>query len=460
MLVNFSDIEKEIEKTYIVSDKGLLKLILATFIANKLPVSSVWLFIVGASGSGKTQFIDTIASCAYVYPISKVSPNTFLSGFHTGSSTEASFLMQIPIMKGAMLLFKDFTTILSMNSDAKIEILGQMREIYDGTLTKRTGTGENLHWPGRVGVIAATTDAIYQARSLYSAMGERFIMYNPITPERKEVAHRAMNNLAKLKDSQVNIRKLTKAYIEETIKIPEELPTVSEEIQNNIVDIAEMTCTARSIIDRDPKTKEILHVYLTEMPTRMSEQLLAVAMGLMIINDNAILTEEDEYILYKIALDSIASSRRIVMQALTKYSQVETRGLAIELRYPTATVRRWLEDLVALKVADRCRKEKNKDGSESKSSQDLWELKSEYKELIAKYDKIEIVGGTLEGKDELIIFDEDSYKPAHHDNSGEEIVNTEDEFFGDGEYYHNEDGDIPMSQPTLVKADDLLSQLK
>ena len=60
MSATFQDVEKKVAETYIVADKGLLKLLFATLIANRMNISPVWLFIIGASGAGKTAFIDTI----------------------------------------------------------------------------------------------------------------------------------------------------------------------------------------------------------------------------------------------------------------------------------------------------------------------------------------------------------------------------------------------------------------
>ena len=468
MSATFQDVEKKVAETYIVADKGLLKLLFATLIANRMNISPVWLFIIGPSGAGKTAFIDTICDCEYIYPLSKITPNTFLSGFKQGPGKEPSFLLQIPVKKGAMIIFKDFTTLLSMHHEAKVDILGQMREVYDGTLTKRTGTGENLSWNGRVGLIAATTDAIYQARALYSSMGERFIMYNPLTPDRKEVARRSMNNIGSLHDKKIEMREMSKRYLDESVELPEVMPIITEKVKDNIIDIANMTCLARSMIDRDMKTGEIMHVYMAEVPTRLSEQLMAVSCGLMVMNDGD-LTEDDEYLLYKIALDSISSNRKMAMQKLAAYDEVETKGLAVALQYPTSTVRRWVEDLVALKICERAK-------HEGSGTTDFWKIKPEYKKLMVRYDHIEEIGGALEAGDEIVIFDHDESKWA---GNKKETTQTEEEFTSDNTLVDTKDAwdDGPnideiemLDKPTPVKeikkaietvtSEDLLSDIK
>jgi hypothetical protein len=408
MPVTYKDVRDKMAEHYIISDEGLVKLIFATVIANRMPVAPVWLFIIGASGSGKTMFMDAITNCDWIYQISSMTPNTFLSGFKAGAK-EPSFLMTVPVLKGGIMIFKDFTTILSKRDDEAREILGQMREVYDGTLTKRTGQGDLLAWPGRLGLIAATTDAIYEARALYASMGERFIMYDPEIPNRKEVAILSMKNSATEFEAQEEIKKLSKEYLDETIQPiiqkfveSKSIPEIEEGLILEIADIADMTCSARSAVQRDRMSKEITHVYKSEMPTRLSKQLVAVSAAMMLMNGGP-LTDNDKKILYKIGLDSIASSRRMVMRKLSEYDMVDTKGIAMELHYPTGTTRRWLEELTALGI---CGREDRKKG-DGMGSGDRWYIKKEYRDIMAKYDNVKVVGGVLEAPEEIIIFGDD-----------------------------------------------------
>ena len=107
----------------------------------------------------------------------------------------------------------------------------------------------------------------------------------------------------------------------------------------------------------------------------------------MVINWNETgeltLLEEDKKILYKITLDSITPSRRRAMVELSKYSILETSGLATKLDMPTSSINRSLEDLTALGIA---RREK---GSGNKNR---WYIISRYRNLILKFEGIENTG--------------------------------------------------------------------
>ena len=75
----------------------------------------------------------------------------------------------------AVVLIKDFTTILSMRREKRAAILSQLREIHDGEFRRSFGTGETKIWRGRITVIAAVTPALDRHYSIFSTLGERFL---------------------------------------------------------------------------------------------------------------------------------------------------------------------------------------------------------------------------------------------------------------------------------------------
>ena len=97
--------------------------------------------------------------------------------------------------------------------------------------------------------------------------------------------------------------------------------------------------------------------------------------------------EHHPRILSKFALDSIPRVRRLAMIELSKYDVLTTAGLAVKLAMPTNSVRRWLEDLVALEIAGR---EKGS-GNEG----DRWHIKPHYRDLIRRYEGVKDEGKEL-----------------------------------------------------------------
>ena len=97
-----------------------------------------------------------------------------------------------------------------------------------------------------------------------------------------------------------------------------------------------MATKARSSIKRKAYSSlsPIERKNLREMPYRFAKQLANLARAFMIMNNGPLLPI-DNAILFKIALDSIPSSRKEVMEAATANSLgITLKGLAEAMRIP------------------------------------------------------------------------------------------------------------------------------
>lgn len=381
----FEELAKLIYETYLVVDPGILKLLCASVIAHRLPADPVWIFIVAGSSGGKTELLNALNDIPNVHPLDSITSNTFLSG-QQRAGKETSLLHRI---KNGILTMKDFTTILSMQRDARGEIFGQLRKIYDGEFSKSFGTGEDKTWRGKITLVSGVTTSIYTMGSMYADMGERFIMYAMIMPDRKEVSRRAIANVTgiDMKQRRLDIRAAMVQYIE-SVAIPDTMPTIAPEFQEELIALANLATLARSAVDRDYRSpnKEITFVHDSEMPTRFASQLVTLAGGLIVMNGGKLL-ETDKHILYKITLDSIHKIRRRCLQELTKYTKSDTAGMATRLQLPTNSVRRYLEELNALGLVDRIKESANKD---------IWILRDEYRQVMSSFDGIEMLSAVLD----------------------------------------------------------------
>ena len=384
----FKKLNDLVEQTFLIEDKGVVKLLCASVIANRLPFDPIWLFLVAPSGGGKTEFISALNDVIGIYPLSTVTSKTFISGFRK-KGEETSLLFQV---NEGIITLKDFTSILSLHKDERQEIMSQLREIYDGRLIKVFGTGEKVDWKGKIGLIAGVTTTIYVVRELYAAMGERFVMYAPVMPNRMKIAERAMQNAATIQTQREELRKAFKHYLDTEIGVPIEYPKPDTFLLTEIIKLAEFSTRARSPVEREWRSaaKEITYVHPPEAPTRFASQLLSLATTLRILNQGN-LEDEDRSIIYKIALDSITSTRRLVLREAARYTKINTAGLATKINYPTNSTRRFLEDLNALEVIERLKPEGNRG--------DIWRLKEEYRKLIQHYDRIEPINRELDERE-------------------------------------------------------------
>lgn len=373
--ISFAELEARIKRWMLLADSGVIKFLCAVYIANHLERDPIWIFLVGPSGGGKTELMSAFFDLKDIYVMSLLTPTTFLSGMP--GNNDASLLPQV---EGKTLVFLDWTNMLDMNKDARKEIMGQLRDIYGGYLRKAFGNGKIREWRGKIGVMACVTSMVDFSQQASGAMGERFINYRILMPDRKEVARRALAN----GDRQTEMRKDLKDAVYSFFKgleIPSEPPELPTEVNEELVRVSNFATLARSCVIRDYGfKKEVVFVPSAEMPTRVTQQLKTIAVALMIVNGGEY-RQEDMEIIYKIALDSIPQTNRIVIRQLAKFPNQTTKDVATALGYPTAPIHLYLENLGMLGVVKRSA---GKDTSEGGIA-DRWALRSDFADIFNRH---------------------------------------------------------------------------
>ena len=330
-------------KWLLITDWDALTVTVASVIANRLAGDPLWLFLVTAPSGVKTEYISSLNGLSYTPPLSDLTAQTFASGMR--AKKDPSLLSKFEY--GTVLTLKDFTTILSMHRDKRHEILSQLREIYDGTYSKSWGTGKTLNWKGKIGLIAGVTTIIDTHYSIYQTLGERFVQYRITQPDPDEVAEVAMRNQGHEKQMR---EELTTAVLDFVGELDiEVMPDLGRGTIKKLAKLSSFVVLARSGVIRDVYgSKEITYVPEPESPPRLAKQLAILAKSLIICG----LSEGEAYTLCcKIGFDSIHKIRMAVLKLLTEEAgALSTRTVAESTQYPSKTVRRYLEDLAALKV--------------------------------------------------------------------------------------------------------------
>lgn len=379
--IDFEELTAVVDRWMLVADPGIVKLLPAILVSNKLKRDPIWMFLIGPSGGGKTEFLQSLFDLPDIYPLSLLTPNTFLSGMP--GPKDASLL---PLVDNKILAFLDWTNMLAMNKDGRAEIMGQLRDIYGGYMKKVFGTGATREWTGKVGVIACTTPVIDFTQQANASLGERFIHYRLAMPERKLVARRALTNGAHQPEMRIALRNAFYSFMK-GIKIPEIDPEIPTEAQEEIIRVANFSTMARSSVIRDfGMKKDVIFVPASEMPTRIVQQLNTLAIALMVVNDGTYM-EKDMDIIYKIALDSIPQTNYMVMKEMARADERTTSEIAASIGYPTPPIRIYLENLALLGVASRIRGADSDQGGGA----DRWTLQPEFVEILKKYEDIRIV---------------------------------------------------------------------
>lgn len=377
--ITFEELEKTIRKWIMIVDEGIIKLLCAVVIANRLKRDPIWIFLIAPSGGGKTELLMGLTELEEIYLMSLLTPNTFLSGMP--GAKDASLL---PKLSNKIMAFMDWTNLLSINRDALNEIMGQLRDIYGGRLVKTFGTGKIRSWEGKVGIIACSTQMVDFQQQKNAAMGERFVHYRIKMPERKLVAKKALRNSERMMEMRKTMKQAFYAFFK-GVTMPENVENLlPEDIEDEVIKIGNFCTMARSGVIRDfGFKKEVIFVPDVEMPTRIVQQLHTLASALQIINGNQFI-KTDMDIIYKVALDSIPQTNKIVMIEMAKKDEQTTSEIATALGYPNPPIHQYLENLAMLGV---CRRIKGRDSTDGGTA-DKWTLNAEFAQILREYEGV------------------------------------------------------------------------
>ena len=388
--MNLNQLQKEYHELFYVEDKALFPLLIAITIGAKLNAPPVWIYIIGPSSGGKSTVMSVLNKVPFITALSDLTTNTFLSGAKA-TGKETSLLKKLG--NNFVITMKDFTTMISKDDASKGPIIAQMREIYDGHIVKATGNGDYIEWgskekPNKGTFIMAATEGIYKIQSEFADMGTRAINYVFVPQDRKKTARAALTNKRnhnKSADKLGEIQKHVAEFIlDKILNAPEEFPLIDKELEEEIIDVADLASMCRSVVDRDYKG-EVNLALSAEFPMRMAEQLLAIAQFMTYANDG-VLTNDMKNTIYKTAFDSIPKQRRIVLEVLASYQMIDVIAAGMKINYPSELVRKWVEDLHMFGIVDR----------ERVKGKEFWKIRDEYRQTLIKYLGITIHNESLE----------------------------------------------------------------
>jgi FaeA-like protein len=370
--VGLDDVVDAFQRRLYLPDPTVIYVVLGALAANYLPGDPVWLLLVGAPGKGKTEVLHSLRNVPNVHEVATFTEASLLSGTsereHAGDA-EGGLLIEIGEGQLGIMLAKDFGSVLSMHRDARGQLLAALREIYDGSWTRRVGTdgGRRLHWHGKVGLIAGCTQAIDKHHSVIAAMGDRFLLFRlpgEIEDQREEaLAQAALDGSGDEHEMRMELAEVVAAFLA-GIRDKEPRERTPEE-DAFLIRLARLVVRARSAVDRSGTGREIELVPDAEAPTRFVKQLERLLAGLDVIG---LPRDEALQIVGRVALHNMPGVRLACLDFVYRAEgPVATREIAAALDYPTTTIRRTLEDLTAHKVLKRTSQGQGKD--------DLWQVK-------------------------------------------------------------------------------------
>lgn len=357
---NLQELNDAFEELFDLEDPCLLPLLTAVFVNAKTSLRHVWLYLIGESSGGKTTALGIFSKVTFIEGISDFTENTLLSGARSNNGHETSLLRRLG--SNFAVVMKDFTTILSKSEDQQNRLMSQLREVYDGYMRKETGLGVTIEWgkkdrPLRSVFVMASTEAIFKIQERFSEMGSRGLSY--VLPKRDKrsrcrMTKKSLKKAEGIEQAYSQLQTDVAEYVHNICRnLPERFPDLPDDIENIIIETAELVTRARSVVLRDYRGVKSLALS-SEAPTRVATQLQAIAQILIYLNDGKI----DDWIIRtvkKCAFDCIPKQSHLVLKHLSVYNQVNVEAIANIINYSSDRTLEWLENLQMHNVVEHHR---------------------------------------------------------------------------------------------------------
>lgn len=352
-MITLSEIKNSFRHYLYIDDYNMIDVVLGCIVANQQLADPVSLYIIGPPSSGKTEVMEACELYHRTSFQSKITPKTFLSGFVADKGTkpnantkEKSLLMELTSLGKNVLMFKDFTSVISMTPNDRSALIGDIREIADGKFSARFGTGESVKWRGKLGMIAGVTYSIDTLSSLNASLGERFLawrMRNEDDPVGQARLSRSATN------DVIHYRTLTRDLVNDFLMqfdTPMPVLPYSPEIGDMVDNLCVVVANARTGVTRDPRSNSILAEPVSEGPGRLSRQFQTLMSGVAYIRGKSSIDHNDYRLLKKIARDNIPPWREQLL-SLVYHNQgkFDTKDLSEQTTIPYSTICLCLEDL-------------------------------------------------------------------------------------------------------------------
>ena len=310
-----NDLKKVVKAHLLLEDYKIVDIVAATIIGNLFPTDPLWLQIIGAPSSGKTELLNAIEDFPKVFFISDLTTSTLISG-----KKDSSLL---PHLNGKIIVMKDFTTILSKRHDDLKIIMSQLREVYDGKFSKGFGTGEHQKWSGHVGFVGGCTDAYDRHYGVIGQMGERFLLYRIKNQDNLDAGLQALGGFGGENKMRKEIKTAFTKFLRQFKKVDITIPKPSEDLLYKITSLAKFSGHGRCPVHRDRYTKEITYRPVPEGEARLSKQLYHMAISLMTIHQEKSITNKIYEIIKKIGSDLIPRFRFMLLRYLYEKGATE-----------------------------------------------------------------------------------------------------------------------------------------
>lgn len=335
-------------------DTDALDIMLATAAMAEDEGDPVWVIFISGSGNAKTEMVQALKGMGAEVTSAISSAGALLSATSNKEKAADATGGLLPKLQKAgigVLVVKDFTTILSMDRNARAEVMAALREVYDGRYQRNVGTdgGKTLTWEGRLVVVGACTTAWDRAHAVISVMGNRFVLVRTDSDDDASREQFGMQSIDNLGSESVMREQLT-AAVGGVLAGRIQPPKLTRPESLVLVRAANLATKIRTAVETDYQGN-VDDAHAAEAPTRLAKQLAQVVRGAMALGIDRTRAMQ---LAIRCAADSVPPMLLTILRDLDgegEYLESTAASVAKRIDKPRTSVDRQLQALHALKLA-------------------------------------------------------------------------------------------------------------
>ena len=273
----------------------------------KILDESVWMYFIGPPASGKTETVGVCRGFPQSIMLTTPTENCLMSGADDDKGEDPSL---IKILDGKVLIWKDFTALITGNIRVVDKILGELRDAYDQYCSKASGKVGFREYVARFGMIACVTDRIDSFAEDHQQLGQRFLSVR-INRIKKSHAQRVVD-LKPIRDGmgtkkewkdrlKDNVQKELDKVIELCHKGIE--PTIPPALEEKLLIVSDLLALLRAVPAGEVATRP-------ELANRVMQQLANLGHAHCIADARTAWDETDMGLINRVVADSLSLSRR------------------------------------------------------------------------------------------------------------------------------------------------------
>ncbi len=336
-------------KYFEIKDWQGFRIILGVAAAHYLKGEMLWVRVIGASGSGKTELLRALISSPGSTTMEAITPASIRGGLIGGERL-------LERINRKRVIMKDLAALMVSRRDVRLEVFGLLRNVADGFLDSDFGTREGrVHQKARFDWMLATTPIAESQRQIEGMLGERFIDLRWISGDRKKMTIHALRNNPRLPRIRAELREKVRSLMTNAAETAKTDQIKLDRAERRIIaEWANTVALCRSPVHINAQTKNLESMPTPEVGTRLAQGFSRIARGLMLLG----IKKWQPYV-QRLAFNCIPSTRAAILVALID-KPLTAKAISENTRIPLKTVYNYLGQLELLDVIGRIGKKSSK----------------------------------------------------------------------------------------------------